>query len=151
MIEHKEAVEKWLAEMRRPDTVKFHRSLENPHNENAMCCLGHACKALKDEFNLKYVNDGTEVTVNNNFGVLPNEVARALNITRHGNFKAEARLMVKNHIMLVAGDDGVKQTSDFIDLMDVNDSTLLSIEEIADLIEYCYKIDAFTEFTDNEQ
>ena len=144
----KKYVDLWLAEMRKPETCKHKAELENFYNANEMCCLGHACKALKEPLDLLYTRGDGSVHVEGLTSELPDSVSRALGITNAGSIRdgkvIELEKWMETKFDFDRFDRSVSSTGTLISL---NDSTDLTIEQIADVIEYCYDNDFFMRTT----
>ena len=112
---------KWLAQLRDLDSKKEFGQLENVKDSNARCCLGHACHALGIRRRVKqYPSSSIDlVAYENTSGALPSSACYMLNITAIGRFIEK---------IIVNGES-------CSDLSDVNDNTLLSPAEIADVIQ----------------
>ena len=118
----------WLRVMRDPKSGKTKHKLENLENRNNRCCLGHLCYSMNG--NSKVTSYGCDIegkdTVFYDFNdevwehdVLPNELAKELDMTPTGSFT-------------MAIDIGVISVRSMASL---NDDTELTPAEIADVIE----------------
>ena len=137
-------VDLWLAEMRKPDTIKHTCELESFHNANAMCCLGHACKALKEPLDLQYSREDDAVYVEDLGYELPDDVANVLGITTMGSIEEEKKAKLEKWIKDKFNPDSLSSTHN---LVEINDYSSLTIEQIADIVEYCYDNDFFMRTT----
>ena len=116
--------EQWLEQLRNPESEKVTGMLEDPHCENARCCLGHACYALgierEESVNQEYVYYDGE------WEVLSGEVAEMLDITQNGNFV---------HDVNIADYFPEYLPNKYMCLSDLNDRTSLKPQQIAVILE----------------
>ena len=109
--------QKWLAVLRAPESKRASGILESRYEENARCCLGHACHALGISRTVPsgpgYVHYDSESKW------LPMNARRALMVNSNGYFKKS--IIVDGRM--------------FFSLAQLNDNTELSPQEIADVIE----------------
>ena len=115
---------KWMRVLRDPESKKTTGQLQDIIYEKHRCCLGHCCHAAGADVKIDEISVGEEAVTysylgNNDYACLPETLAEELDITATGCFinKVEVR--------------GEQMGS----LTDVNDNSLLSPAEIADLIE----------------
>ena len=132
--------QKWLETLRDPKSKKKVGILEDHCNENARCCLGHACHALgAKKYTAEHLGDDGEVepviTYGGEWTILPEAIAEKLCITCNGEFKDPIRI------------EGFK--GGFDNLTDVNDDTKLTSVEIADVIEEQFALKNFLPFEYN--
>ena len=135
-----EARQKWLAQLRDPESKKLTLRLEDAEDPKARCCLGHACHALglprsvdtehelatgsklvlvlygEDEHTDRFTSD-----------VLPMNAAEMLDISVVGTF---VKPLVHR---------GVQPP--YMSLSDLNDESTLTPAEIADVIEEQFEKD----------
>ena len=129
----------WLGVLRDPKSEKMCGALAHHFHTDQRCCLGHACHALGEEralvkeygvLGVGHVAYGPEKEIH----TLPDRVARLLNLTCEGEFKA---------LVVVGG-------AEFDTLSDLNDASNLTPAEIADVIEDMWKNDGFVPYAEDE-
>ena len=130
---------KWLAQLRDPESKKHYGELEDPSDSNARCCLGHACHALGIDRELQGDDDEIFVAYGGCLGNLPNEAARKLDIDIMGCFKNSIEIRCCNS-------RGRLQVTKCHNLTNVNDSTRLTPKEISDVIREQFEKDNFVPF-----
>ena len=135
-ITREEAWEKWISYLRSDEAKRHKGSLESATDENARCCLGHACHVLgierhlySEEEDLNGVFYGQERSL----AFLPREAAELLGISRRGGFKQFVDVQ----------DNPNFPPYGITNLTAINDNTELSLHEIADIIEEQYQNDNF--------
>ena len=128
-------LQNWLKVMRDPKSGKALKKLENPENRHDRCCLGHLCHAMQAKskvanFGSMHSSDGGRDCVFYDFNdhrwthdVLPNELAKELDITFTGSFNTPIDI------------DGCEVSS----MASLNDDTDLTPAEIANVIESQFK------------
>ena len=118
---------KWLTVLRDPESKKTRGVLESSEDENARCCLGHACHAL----GIPRIapSDSGYILYHSESKSLPMYARRALMVSRCGVFK--------NSIVI--------DNKEFNNIAQVNDMTALTPQEIADVIEDQFDNNNFVE------
>ena len=122
--------QKWLDQLRDPESKKARGMLEDSKDKNSRCCLGHACHALgieRDE-DKKYSVIYYDCEDTN----LPFGARNALDIDGRGSFKEPVNITSVHHNSLTSVHEDYMTA---YDLIDINDETDLTPQEIADVIE----------------
>ena len=121
---NQDALDKWLKVLRSPLSQRTKGKLEDGTYSEARCCLGHLCHALDvprhqidGEGGLVEYGDADDGDAS--WAELPEYVAKEAGITSDGTFKY--RVCYKG--------------THYISLSDLNDSTKITPQEIADVIE----------------
>ena len=127
---NKDALDKWLKVLRSPLSQRTKGKLENGVYSEARCCLGHLCHAL-DVPRHQIDGEGGLVEYGNaddgdaSWSELPEYVAEDIGISTDGEFRS-----------LVS-----YKGTHYVSLADLNDSTKITPQEIADIIEREAKAD----------
>ena len=123
---------KWLDQLRDPEAGKTTEKLESSVKSNERCCLGHACHALGSD--REACADGI-VYYDGEEGILPRSVEQKLNITHRGDFKEPIIVKFMKREDLPYGLRPYGTERQVSDLIEVNDFTELTPQQIADVIE----------------
>ena len=142
MITRDYAFKKWLSVLRDPKSKKHVGSLESLHDSNTRCCLGHACHALHS--NKTIFEDKVCYGAEKEYTFLPQKIAKLLNITPDGEFATP--IHISRDYSNIDSDENVDEDINYLptsigynDLVSLNDDTILSPAEIANIIEEQYK------------
>ena len=126
--------EKWLKVLRDNKSRKYFFSLEDGTNRNARSILGHACHALGEKKKRIEVGHGLKITcygLDKSGQFCPDSVFEKLDITETGAFR--------NPVYVNGG-------GYFDSIQDLFYGNLISLKEIADIIEREFKKDNFISY-----
>ena len=132
---------KWLDQLRDPQARKTTEKLESSVKPNERCCLGHACHALGSD--REACADGI-VYYDGEEGILPRSVEQKLNITHRGDFKEPIIVKFMKREDLPYGLRPYGTERQVSDLIEVNDFTELTPQQIADVIEDQFRTGNFS-------
>lgn len=113
----------WINFLKRPDTIKGKQLLESTSNNEARCCLGHACHVLIPE--TRNTNGGRVVYGN----ITDWAYAPPLLVDKLGLYKANGE--IPNGSQALANVTGATWNS----LADYNDNTSITPQQIGEYLE----------------